>query len=152
MFPAIQGGPASLNAQICLNIAGAAYRAPPGDVILSHFVWADPYTGTVANTRTQSYQILAFLPNAFGNWNTIYCQNGLRYLREGYGCVPLVRGDRWARFLSGAQPGNPVYASLVDGSCIAGYALNAELTQFTCITGCCPGGLAAISTWATFSP
>jgi hypothetical protein len=158
MLPAIFGAPASFNAWVPLSTDGGALTSGPGDTIMGQFVWCDPYQGTVANTRTQPYQIQAFLPTEYGSWNKIYVapspSNAAisnRYLRQGYQCVPIVRGDFWARFASGAVTGQTVYASLVDGSPISGYAANAEATRWTVITNCGANGLAVISTWSTFT-
>ena len=151
MLPACQGAAASFNAQVSLSCAAGAFTSGAGDTILGQFAWCDPITGTVANTRIAPYQIQAFLPREYGNWNRVYFANGNTYLRQGYACTPLVRGDRWAKFAGGAVSGQSVYASLVDGSCISGYAADAEPTNFTVITDCGANGLAAISTWSIFT-
>lgn len=158
MLPAVFGAPASFNAWVSLSAEGGAFASGLGDTIMGQFVWCDPNTGTVANTRTQPYQVQAFLPTEYGSWNKVYIAPSPtnssvtnRYLRQGYPCTPIVRGDFWALFAAGAVAGQQVYASLVDGSPISGYALNAEPTNWTVINSCGANSLAVISTWSTFT-
>lgn len=67
----------------------------------------------------------------------------------GYQVTLATAGDFFACFPGGAEPGAPVYASLFDGTPISGETPDAELTPWTVVIGCPPGGLAIISTWST---
>ncbi len=74
-----------------------------------------------------------------------------QFLRPGLAATLCVRGDFWAQFAGGAIKGQPVYADLLDGAAVSGYAAGAELTPWSIVTSCDPGGLAIISTWSNYT-
>ncbi len=148
------GGEASLAALLSTPRRGpkvAGYVAAPGDLIMGQFGWADATDQTIANTRTAPSQTCGYIVPQRGNWNLCYRSNGLWYLRSGFPATLQVVGTVMVRFAGGAIPGNPVYASLIDGSAISGYSANAELTRWFVITNAAPGQMATISTWSTFT-
>lgn len=121
------------------------------DSILAQFVWCDAYYGTVGNTRSAPWQFIAYLIPERGMRQSTYRSNGRWWLRSGCAAAVQTAGNIRMRFAGGAQAKSPVYASLVDGSALSGYAANAEQTQWTVVTNCMPGGQAIISTWVNFS-
>jgi hypothetical protein len=76
---------------------------------------------------------------------------GLR-IRPGLIVTLHTAGNFWLRFAGGAIYGNPVYASLLDGSAVSGPASNAEPTPWFVCSLAPPGQLARVSTTAIFSP
>ncbi len=73
-------------------------------------------------------------------------------VRPGLSVTLHAQGNFWLEFAAGALYGNRVYASLVDGSAVSGRADNAEPTPFYVVSETRPGGLAAVSSAAIFSP
>lgn len=147
----VEGAIASRNPLINAVAFSGAFQAAPGDLIVGRFGWADLTTGTIANTRTNAAQRLGFVLMQRGTWQRVYFDKGTWHLRAGYAVTLEARGDFWAKFAGGAIPGNPVYASLVDGSAISGYAAGAELTPWTVSTFCGANGLSIISTWSNYT-
>lgn len=128
----------------------AVVAAEPDGLIVGRFGWANLYTGLAQNTRLDPSERLGFVLPVCGDWQRVYLKLGTRILRPGMPATLCVRGDFWARFPDGAIIGQPVYASLVDGSAISGYAAGAELTPWTVALSCAPGQIAIISTWSKF--
>lgn len=129
---------------------GALVAGNPEGVSVGRFAWADIDTGQANNARTNSQQILGFVLPLCGGWQRVYVARGQSWIRPGLAITLCSRGDFWARFASGAQVGNPVYADILDGSVISGYSAGAELTPWTVLSSCLPGQLAIISTWSKF--
>lgn len=147
------GGEATLAAYISTPLRGpqsSGYVAGR-DLIMGQFGWADGTDQQVFNSRYSPQQSVGYIVPQFGNWNLVYCSNGLWYLRAGFPVTVMTRGNYRIRFAGGAYPGQTVYASLIDGSAISGYSPNAEATTWKVITGCDPNGFAYISTWSTFT-
>lgn len=140
---------------------GPAYAAPAGGTIQGRFGWGSPASGTVANTRTSaSDQLGVVLPLRAQSgamvigWGSTWqfydpAVRALR-IRQGLGVTLMSRGDFWMQFDGGAYAGEPVWASLVDGSAISSQTDNAELTPWVVTTNANPGMLAIISTNAQF--
>lgn len=133
-------------------LAGSVmFRAGENGLAVGRFAWADHETGLAANERTDPRQLLAFVLPIFDGVNAVRVSRGVRYIRPGLGVTLMSGGDFWARFASGAQAGQPVYASQVDGSAISGQAGGAELTPWWVATDAAPGDLAIISTTSKVS-
>lgn len=122
------------------------FRAGEDGLAVARFAWADHSTGLAANERTSAAQQLGFVLPIFDGINAVRTSRGVRYIRPGLGVTLMTGGDFWARFESGASAGQPVYASLVDGSPISGQADGAELTPWFVVNDTEAGGLAIIST------
>ena len=155
---------------------GAPRSNSPG-TIQGRFGWLSSATGLVNNTRLDvSDQIGVVIPfrslnpvnggvvggprglagpQASWTWEffdpTITPCGGLR-VRPGLVVTLHVRGNFWLRFAGGALYGNPVYASLVDGSAVSGPASDCELTPWLVCSQGAPGELAVVSTQAFFTP
>ena len=125
----------------------AALVADAAGAIVARFGWTD--AATVFNTRRSPSDVLGFVGSVYGTWQRVYADptGKVWTARAGLPITLYQAGQFWARFASGAYGGDPVYASLVDGSAISGYAANAELTRWSVMTPCQPGELAIISTW-----
>jgi hypothetical protein len=144
LYPQITSGP------------GGQLVAATGGLIMGRFGWADiQNTGTATNTRVNSTDRLGFVAPQYGSWQKVYqavsaANLNAWFLRAGLPAVMYARGGFWARFAGAAQPSQPVYASLIDGSCISGYAADAELTPWFVNSPCGPGELAIINTWSNY--
>jgi len=172
--PAYEGAPAScFNPYASLQAGAQALRAGPDGVIVGRFGFSEPASGLVSNALTSSTQRLGLVLPQWGTFQKLYCQDGTWILREGLSVVLESVGDFWVRFMGGAYPGQPVFASTLDGSAATGilgpqwtadsnvtadsvtYTADGggwQLTQWTCCSFAPPGGLGLISTWQTFSP
>lgn len=138
-----------------------AYVAPEGGTIQGRFGWGSALDGFVANTRRNaSDQLGVVLPLrsttramvvgwgwSWQFWDPV--ANAFR-TRQGLGVTLMAAGQFWLRFNGGAYAGNPVYASLVDGSAICGETVGAELTPWKVCSNAGPGELAKVSTSAFF--
>ncbi len=142
------GAFASCNPRAVILAGVAAFRASePDGLAVGMFGWGDPATGYAANERTDSAQMLGFVLPVYGGYTPMRRTFTRSYIRPGYQVTMCSRGDFWTRFPAGAEAGQPVYASTVDGSAVSGYAAGAELTPWVVVTPCGPGGLAIISTY-----
>jgi hypothetical protein len=142
--------------------AGAgAFVAPVGGTIQGRFGWGNTSTHTVANTRvTASDQLGIVLPLRVqagamvigGGWTWQFYDPAVRAfrIRQGLNVTLMAEGNFWLRFAGGAYAGEPVYASLVDGSAISGETSDAEPTPWTVCSNAGPGELAMVSTYAKF--
>lgn len=136
----------------CAGVASFQAAAPDG-LAVGVFGWADPDTGQAANERTSPGQLLGFVLPVYGGAYPVQRVPGRpAFIRPGYQVTLCSRGDFWACFANGASFGQPVYASLVDGSVISGYAANAELTPWVVAMDAAPGELAIISTYLQVNP
>jgi hypothetical protein len=155
---------------------GAARSAAPG-TIQGRFGWLNSASGLVNNTRIASDDVAGVvipfrslngsnggvvggprgLAGYQASWTweywdaTISPAGGLR-VRPGLVVTLHARGNFWLRFAGGALYGNSVYASLVDGQAVSGPAANTELTPFKVCSIAAPGGLALVSSTASFTP
>ena len=125
----------------------ASLVADPVGTSVARFGWTD--AATVYNTRRNADDVLGFVGSVYGTWQRVYADATGRVwtARAGLPVTLYQAGTFWARFVAGAYGGDPVYASLVDGGAVSGYASNAELTKWSVMTACQPGELAIISTW-----
>lgn len=122
-------------------------------IAAGRFGWFNPADGIVLNTRTTAGDSIGVTIPRGVNWESCYWSQGSRWLRAGYQMSLITRGAFWLKFPGGAFRGDPVYASLVDGTAVSGnnVTLSVELTKFFVTRGCTPGSLAQISTWANFT-
>jgi hypothetical protein len=116
------------------------------------FGWLNPANAIVLNTRTTVADFIGVTIPRGVNWESCYWSQGSRWLRAGYQMSIISRGAFWLKFPGGAFRGDPVYASLVDGTAVSGnnVTFSVELTKFFVTRGCTPGTLAQVSTWANF--
>lgn len=145
------GAFASYNPRAAVVAGGGSFRSGPDGLIAARFGWADPITGFANNSRSNDGELLGLVQPASGFMRWASAWGGL-IIRPGYQVILYSMGDFWARFVDGAEPGAHVYASIVDGSPVAGYTQpdDTELTPWDVIIGAEPGGLAVISTWSKF--
>jgi hypothetical protein len=155
---------------------GSPRSNSPG-TIQGRFGWLNSASGLVNNTRIDATDQIGVVipfrslnganggvvggprglagPQASWTWEffdpTIAPCGGLR-VRPGLVVTLHARGNFWLRFAGGALYGNPVYASLVDGSAVSGSAANTELTPWLVTSQSPPGELAVVSTQAFFTP
>lgn len=138
-----------------------AYRAALGGTIQGRFGWGNVPAGTVNNTRlSASDQIGVVLPLRAQSgamvigwgWTWQFYDPTVRAfrIRQGLNVTLMAEGNFWLRFAGGAYAGEPVYASLVDGSAISGETSDAELTPWIVCSNANPGQLATVSTYAKF--
>lgn len=137
--------------------------ASPGGVIVGRFGWAADdglAFNAKADTATAGARLGVVLPCAMpgvnNSWQRTYSvvlPSGrfARVIRPGLEVTMCNKADLWLKFEGGAYPGQPVYASRLDGSAIAGYDSNSDLTPWSVLTSARPGGLAAVSTWSNFT-
>lgn len=156
--PSVEGALVS-NGRRCYSphpsvVAGAGQLvAAPGGCAVGRFGWADT-NGKVSNARTAPTQRLGIvIPPTDLTFQSVFWDEVTKTLRrrEGLTVTMFARADVLVRFAGGAWPGSRVYANLMDGSAIAGYSPDGELTPWSVITPCPPGALAIISTWSTFT-
>lgn len=151
IYAPLEGAFASANPRAVMLAGSVMFRAGEDGLAAARFGWADHATGLAANERTSPAQQLGFVLPVFGGINAVRISRGVRYIRPGLNVTLMAGGDFWVRFNSGAQAGQPVYASLVDGIPISGEAADAELTPWWVATDAEPGGLAIISTTSKVS-
>ncbi len=154
---------------------GAARSNVPG-TIQGRFGWLNSESGLVNNTRIAADDALGVViplrslnganggvvggprglagPQASWTWEFIDASVSppVRRVRPGLVVTLHARGNFWLRFPGGAIYGNPVYASLIDGSAVSGAAADAELTPWLICSTAPPGCLAIVSTSAIFTP
>jgi hypothetical protein len=147
MTPAA-GAFASCNPRAVILAGVASFRAAdPDGLAVGVFGWGDVDTGRAANERTNPEQLLGFVLPVYDGCAPVRRTFTRTYIRPGYQVTMCSAGDFWTRFPAGAEPGQRVYASLVDGAPISGYAADSELTPWTVVTAAAPGDLAIISTY-----
>jgi hypothetical protein len=156
--PPVEGGFASFNSRFQAVAGAGGLVCGPAGVTVARFGWVDFNSGLVYSARQAPSNRLGFVLPVNGTWQKIYrttsASDGtcIRVLRAGLPVTVCLRGDFYVRFLGGASPGQAVYANPLDGTPSAGVVSGFELTPWTVVAGCNPGGLGIISTWATFSP
>lgn len=152
-----------------------AWRAGPGGLLQGRFGWGNPSTGFVLNTPTSPSDSLGLViplqsvnymnggviggpvrfggPQAAWTWQTYDARAKAMRMREGIVATLMDRGNFFLRFAGGANYGDTVYASTLDGSAISGDpGVNAIMTAFKVVgTGRgCGGGLVRVSSTAKF--
>jgi hypothetical protein len=171
---AVEGGLASNNPFVSM-LSGVPLAAGAAGVIMGRFGWHDPITGQVSNQRGANGATLGFVLPSWGSWNRQYAEDGTWILRSGQRITLASRGDFWCRFATGAYPGQQVFANINDGSAACGSTVSGgwtadsdivtadstfytadggggyQLTQWVAASQACPGALAVITPWATFS-
>lgn len=121
-------------------------------IAAGRFGWANPANGIALNARTTAQDQLGVVIPRRVNWEAAYWSRGSRWLRAGFGVTLISRGAFWLKFPAGAFRGDPVYASLVDGTAVSGAGTDdTELTKYFVTFGCTPGGLAQVSSYANFT-
>jgi hypothetical protein len=142
-YPSVLAGEGQLQAGTMPGQSGIA---------AGRFGWANPDTGIVLNTRSTAQDQLGVVIPRRVNWEAAYFSQGSRWLRAGYGVTVISAGAFWLRFPGGAFRGDPVYASLTDGTAVSGAGTSGtELTKFFVTYGCDPGSLAQVSSYAGFT-
>ncbi len=122
-----------------------ALRAASSDGLeVGVFGWADS-DGLVSNTKLSGSQRLGLILPLM-SFRPVPPMWGV--VPPGYQVTLATAGDFYVCFPSGAEQGQPVYASLFDGTPISGETPDAELTPWVVAIPCAPGGLAVISTWS----
>ncbi len=154
--------------------AGAgAWRAGVGGLLTGRFGFADPTTGSVLNSQTDPSNAVGIVipmqnvnranggvvggPAAFGgpvaqwSWQTYDKLAKAWRLRQGIVTTLMDAGNFWLKFDGGANYGDTVYASLVDGSAISGTVDSAIGTAFVVCSNAGAGRLALVSSTARFN-
>ena len=145
-YPSVEGYFASPNPAFCVdNPQPGTLVAGENGCIVGRFARADA-EGIVWNGRRSALDTLGFVLSVPANRGAMYWSNGAAVLRQGLPITLMSGGDFWCRFSYGASVGAQVYASLVDGGAVSGYASGCEPTRWYVVTPAAPGGLAIIST------
>lgn len=152
--------------------SGGVWRAGPGGVLQGRFGWGNSATGLVLNEQTDPSDVLGVViplrsvnaanggviggPRAFGGplaawtWQTYDRTFRAFRMREGIVCTLHMRGNFWLKFAGGANYGDPVYASLTDGSALSGVSAGAVATPWIVCSNANAGRLAMVSSTAKF--
>jgi hypothetical protein len=155
---------------------GAPRSNSPG-TLQGRFGWLNSATGLVNNTRVAADDRIGVViplrslnaanggvvggPRALAGaqasstwefWDPTAAPAGALRIRPGLVVTLHGAGNFWLRFPGGALYGNPVYASLADGSALSGEADGSELTPWLVCSNAYPGQLAIVSTSAIFPP
>lgn len=134
---------------------GSAFSPRPGGlqaesngVLLGRFGWYGD-DGLVTSVGDLNKTLGFVLKQGGGPTRIIWDYNAQAWrLRGGYEVTVISFGPVWARFMGGANTGDPVFADLDNGAAIAGTpAVPAILTRWRAKFSCAPGELAAISTF-----
>jgi hypothetical protein len=151
-----------------------AWQAGPGGLLQGRFGWGNPATGLVSNSPTTPADSLGLViplqsvnyanggvvggpakfggPQAAWTWQTYDPQFKAWRMRQGIVATLMDTGNFWLRFAGGANYGDTVYASTVDGSAISGNpGANAVMTAFKVVGGNrCGSCLVQVSSTAKF--
>lgn len=122
--------------------------AEPDGLAVGVFGWCNPDTGYASNAKTSDASLLGFVLPTYGGWQRLRITPTRQFIRPGLEVTLCSAGDFYTLFPYGSLPGQPVYASIVDGTPISGYSDDAQLTPWSVVTQTAPGGLAIISTWS----
>lgn len=153
--PAVEGAFVSCE----YNVAPTLVCGPPGTpragehgAAIGRFAWVRP-DGIALNSRTSPDDCLGLVLPEVGpgvDWRRVFYDETSRTwrIREGLNFSMLARGTVWARFKFGAYVGQQVYANVLDGSLLSGYADGYEATPWSIGSPAGAGGLAIISTWS----
>lgn len=169
----VLGSNLETNAPFASALSGTGgLRAAPGGLLQGRFGFADPTTGLVTNAPVgASYTFGVVIPldsvnganggvvggpARFGGrqaqftWQTYDREARAWRLRAGLVATLMPRGNFYLRFPGGANYGESVYASLVDGSAVSGDPTNAVLSAFKVCQPGGPGCLVIVSSTARF--
>lgn len=151
-----------------------AWRAGDGGLLQGRFGWGNPTTGFVLNSQTNENDALGIViplqsvnymnggviggparfggPAAASTWQTYDPRYKAFRMRQGIVATLMDRGNFYLRFAGGANYGNTVYASTLDGSAISGDpGANAIATAFKVVgPGGCGSCLVRVSSTAKF--
>lgn len=89
-------------------------------------------------------------PQAMWTWQTWDKAFKAWRMREGIVCTLMPSGNFWLRFAGGANYGDTVYASPLDGSATSGALDGLIATPWKVCSNCGPGSLAKVSSTAKF--
>lgn len=143
------GAFASSNPRVTVLGGSLRFRAPePDGLAVGVFAWANPATGYATNSKPNDETLLGFVLPVRGGNQRVYLTPGRVHIRPGIEVTLAAAGDFVTLFPYGAIPGQPVYASTVDGTPISGYSDDAQLTSWAVVSYAAPGQLAIISTWS----
>lgn len=163
---AVEGAFASWNPRFQILAGPGALVGEPDGMAIGRFGWADLTTGLAYSARQDATDVLGFvyrpsLDNQYWStygWRRTYFDptRGAWISRGGFEVTMARRGDFWARFPGGAYVGQPVYATVADGTCVAfnrgtGPVTGYDQTPWTVVRECLPGELSIISSWSTFT-
>lgn len=143
MFP---GAFASINPRAVVLAGGGFFTSGDDGLIMAHFGWADPATGKAGNLYNPD-ALLGFVQPQSGHVRRRLSVDGV-LIRPGYAVTLFAAGDFYARFKDGAQAGQPVYASMLDGAPLSGESDAGILTPWYVLQDAAPGGVVIISTWS----
>lgn len=170
----VLGQTLELLAPFASALAGpGALRAGPGGLLQGRFGFADPVTGLVSNTAPTDAAYISGVviplqstnnanggviggPARFGGpysrwtWQTFDRAAKAWRMREGIVATLMSTGNFYLKFAGGANYGDTVYASLIDGSAISGTTENATETAFKVCQPGGPGCLVMVSSTARF--
>lgn len=157
------------------SLAGSSsWVAAPGGLLQGRFGFGDYSTGLVANTPPAGpYELGVVIPlesadgangmvvggpARFGGplarwtWQTYDKVNRAWRLRQGLMATLMPQGNFFLKFAGGANYGDTVYASLVDGTAVSGAGqANTVPTPFMVCGNGSPGRLIVVSSCAKFS-
>lgn len=128
--------------------AGAFVAADPDGVAVARFAWVDADAHSVSNERGAQTRLFGFVLAQQGGWRSVYVSVGTRWIRPGLPVTLMTRGEFWCAFRGGANVGDVVYASVIDGLPYSGQHDDTQATLYRVTTPAPPGGLAIISTWS----
>ena len=158
-------------------LSGAgSWRSPPGGLLQGRFGFGDYSSGLVYNSPLNlavPYELGVIIPlestnNANGNvvggparfggpwarwtWETWDKTNRAWRLRQGLMVTMMPNGNFYLKFAGGANYGDTVYASLVDGTAVSGSGVaNTVETNFKVCGNGAPGRLVIVSSSAKFT-
>lgn len=155
-------------------LAGAgAFRAGPGGLLQGRFGFGSAATGFALNQQTDASDVLGVViplrsvnganggviggPPSLGGsqaartWQTYDRAFRAWRMRQGIVATLMTVGNFWLKFQAGANYGDTVYASPVDGSASSGVTLGQIATVWKVCSPCSPGGLALVSNTAYFN-
>lgn len=124
--------------------------ADPDGLAVGCFGWADPLSQLASNSKPNDTSLLGFVMPTRGGWQRVLMTPARQYIRPGIEVTLASAGDFYCFFPYGALIGQPVYASILDGTPISGYSDNAQLTPWSVCTNVAPGEIAIISTWSKY--
>lgn len=151
-----------------------SWRAAPGGLLQGRFGFGDPSTGLVTNAAPAGpYELGVVIPydstnNANGDvvggpakfggplarwtWQTWDKTAKAWRLREGLMATLMPNGNFFLKFAGGANYGDTVYASTIDGTAVSGSGLpNTVATAFKVVQPGGPGKLVVVSSSAKFT-
>lgn len=162
-----------LRAPFASALAGqGAFRAGPGGLLQGRFGFGSASTGFALNAQTDPSDILGVViplqsinganggviggPWALGGAQAMFTwqvwDKAARAwrMRQGIVATLMPRGNFWLRFAGGANYGDTVYASPLDGSATSGALDGLIVTPWKVCSNASPGSLARVSSTAKF--